>query len=192
MLVSGKLLDFPSHQLDKQFGCPERQGVMRCMSRRTDVGRCGPGERHDWSRKKPTNLYGNQMRSMEITCKMHKFRLKYSASPRFLGYFRIIWENHGESSFTGPSGSWLMKWCWPGEHGKHQYHFGHKFSLHSPNSETTWIIQIHLLGLKYRWGDQRAWGQRQVVQCKCFSFNLRWMWVVQVQCPNRVRFRNFG
>lgn len=39
------------------------------------------------------------------------------------------------------------------------------------------------------WGDQRAWGQRQVVQCKCFGFNLRCEGVVQVQCPNRVRFR---
>ena len=96
MLVSGKLLDFPLHQLNKQFGCPERQGVMRCMSRRTDVGRCGPGERDDWSRKNPQNQWksdeinGNHMRN---------------ASPRFLGYFRIIWENHGESSITGPSGS---------------------------------------------------------------------------------------
>ena len=69
MLVSGKLLDFPSHQLDKQFGCPERQGVMRCMSRRTDVGRCGPGERDNWSRKKPT-------KSMEISWDQWKSHAK--------------------------------------------------------------------------------------------------------------------
>ena len=60
------------HQLDKQFGRPERQGVMRCMSRRTDVGRCGPGERHDWSRKNPQNQWksdeinGNHMQNAQI------------------------------------------------------------------------------------------------------------------------------
>ena len=135
------------HQLNKQFGCPERQGVMRCMSRRTDVGRRGPGERDDWSRKKTTKSMEIRWDQWKSHAKCTNSGWKYSASPRFLGYFRIIWENHdGESNFTLPSGSWLMKWCWPGEHGKHQYHFGHKFSLHSPNSETTWIIQIHLLG----------------------------------------------